>query len=182
MRLPNICNQPVKIRVIYLSLISYMARIDQTIDDEELRHLTTLSQRFSIPAKYQGQIFTDIALSPTEVESGFTELAERKLHYSFFLDLVVMAMADGVLMEEERIMLAQIQRLIQIPSVDMHNLLTFAQTTIGLDINVMVDPMYSYVIDNFFNWAGQSHVRLFKQTSFSINPKTDEYLKAQLGS
>ncbi len=182
MHLPDICRQPIKIRVVYLSLISYMARIDQAIDETELRHLTDLVTRFQIPAKYKGQIFTEVDLSAKEVDEGFMRIAERKLQYSFFLDLIVMAMADGVLMEEERKMLAQIQKLIQISSVDMHNLVTFAQTTLGLDPNAMIDPMYSYVIDNFFNWARQAQVKLFKQTSFSINPQMDEYLKAQLGN
>ena len=91
-----------------------------------------------------------------------------------------MAMADGVLQEEEKRFLAQIRNLIQIPAVDFHNLLNFAQTTGSLDLNSVIDPMYSYVIDGFFSWARQSQVKLYLQTAFALNPKVDAYLKANL--
>ena len=48
------------------------------------------------------------------------------------------------------------------------------------DENTFNDPMYQYFIDNFFQWARKSDVKLFKQTTFAINDKVDEALKADL--
>ena len=180
MNLADITEKKPEIRATYLRLISHMASVDGDLDEKELKHLKGLTEAFQIPEKYQEEIFQEGTLSKSEVEEGFVALKKEHMEYSFFLDLINMAMADKVLMEEERRMLAHIQSLIGISSVDFHNLMNFAQTTISVDLNAVIDPMYSYVIENFFGWARQGHVTLFRQTSFAVEPKVDEYLKGQL--
>lgn len=180
MRLADITKHSLKARVLYLDLISHMAQVDGTLDQVELEHLHALLQAFDVPEKYHAKIIAKSVYEPQEIAAAFEDLKQRKLHYSFFLDLMVMAMADGVLQEEEKRFLAQIRNLLQVPAVDFHNLINFAQTTGSLDLNLVIDPMYSYVIDGFFNWARQGQVKLYHQTAFALNPKVDAHLKANL--
>ena len=158
MRLSDITKHSLKARVLYLDLISLMAQVDGSLDKVELEHLHFLLQSFQVPEKYHARIVAKSEYQPEQISSAFEDLKQRKLHYSFFLDLMVMAMADGVLQEEEKRFLAQIRNLIQIPAVDFHNLLNFAQTTGSLDLNSVIDPMYSYVIDGFFSWARRKDI------------------------
>ncbi|MDX2469591.1 MAG: TerB family tellurite resistance protein [SAR324 cluster bacterium] len=164
----------------YLSLICYMARVDGELDAIEEAHLKTLIQLFEIKPKYEAQIFAKYEYSTEEIEQAFTELKEKGVAYSFLLDLIIMAMADGILMEEERLMLSHIINLLDMPAADYHNLINFAQSTSSLNLETMNDPMFSYVIDSFFLWGRQAQVKLFKQTSFAIDPKIDHYLKTEL--
>jgi len=180
MDLADICKESLETRITYLSLISHMASIDGNLDDKEINHLKNLTDNFKIPKNKQPLIFQEGTLSKDEVESGFADLRKQKLEYSFFLDLINMAMADGILMEEERRMLAHIQTSIGIDNVEFHNLMNFAQTTISVDVHSVIDPMYSYVIENFFGWARQGHIALFQQTAFAVDPVVDQYLKGQL--
>ncbi len=91
-----------------------------------------------------------------------------------------MAIADGVILEPERMMLAQIAGLIGLPHEDFHNLINFIQATSNLDDDNHNDPMFQYVIDMFFQWARQKNVKLFKQTFFAINEHVDAALKKSL--
>ncbi len=180
MRLANINRISVKIRVKYLSLICYMARIDAELDPTEEAHLKKLISLFEVKPKYEAEIFALRDYSPAEIEQDFAELKEKGVAYSFLLDLIIMAMADGILLEEERLMLSHIINLLKLPAADYHNLINFAQSTSSLSLESMNDPMFSYVIDSFFSWGRQSQVKLFKQTSFAIDPKVDHYLKTEL--
>ena len=180
MRLANISNKSIKLRVKYLNLLCYMARIDAELDEVEKGHLTSMTAHFEIKQKYHDQVFEIVDYSQSEIADIFGDFTKQGVAYSFLLDLIVMAMADGVLMEEERLMLAHIVKLIQLPAADYHNLINFAQSTNSLNLESMVDPMFSYVIDSFFSWGRQSHVKLFRQTSFAVDPKIDLYLKNKL--
>ena len=180
MRLPDICRAGMKTRTQYLSLIGYMARIDGQLDDEEVKLLRKLTNRFEVSDKFHDQIFSDHAYSEAEIEEVFNALKSKNLQYSFILDLIAMAIADGVILEPERMMLAQIAGLIGLPHEEFHNLINFAQVVSNLDEETLDDPMYQYFIDNFFLWARKTDVKLFKQTTFAINDKVDEALKANL--
>lgn len=180
MRLPDITKNSISSRVDYLSLISYMAQIDLNLNQKEEALILQMIEKFEIPSKYHSQIMDAKDFTDEQVQEIYGRLMEKKLHYSFFLDLLMMAMADGVIMEKERNMLAHIGRLMSIPSADFFNLLNFAQVSYQFKPDTVVDPMFDYVIDNLLLWARQKYVRLFRQTTFSANPTIDQLLKARL--
>jgi len=180
MRLPDICRTSGKTRLKYLSLVGYMARIDGQMDEEEISLLRKMSKRFQMNEKQEAIIFSEQTFSEKEIEALFIELKEKHLQYSFILDLIAMAIADGIILEPERLMLAQISGLIGLPPEQFHNLVNFSQATSNLDESANNDPMYQYVIDMFFQWARKGDVKLFKQTTFAINDKVDAYLKEDL--
>ncbi|MDH5559590.1 MAG: TerB family tellurite resistance protein [Deltaproteobacteria bacterium] len=180
MRLPNICRTSVKTRVNYLSLISHMARIDNKLDKNEVELLEKMIGNFGLNEKHKERIIKTQDYNDAQIEAIFNEIKSKKLHYSFFLDLIAMAVVDGVIMDEEKIMLGQIVKLIGIPRDDFHNIINFAHSTLGMDVNILIDPMYSYVINSFFDWVHQKNVKIFSQTTLAIDDKIDAYLKNKL--
>lgn len=180
MRLPDICRTSKKIRLKYLSLVGYMARIDGQLDEEEISLLKKMSNRFQMSKEQEKAIFSDQTFSEKEIETIFGELQDKNLQYSFILDLIAMAIADGIILEPERLMLAQISGLIGLQPEAFHNLVNFAQATSNLAEGGNHDPMFQYVVDMFFQWARNKDVKLYKQTTFAINDKVDAYLKEDL--
>ncbi len=180
MRLPDICRTSIKTRLKYLSLVGYMARIDGQLDEKEISLLKKMSNRFQMSEPQEELIFSDKTFSEQEIEKIFIELKEKNLQYSFILDLITMAIADGIILESERMMLAQISGLIGLQPEEFHNLVNFAQATSNLAEGGNSDPMFQYVIDMFFQWARNKDVKLYKQTTFAINDKVDAYLKEDL--
>jgi len=180
MNLPNICQKTMENRVQYLSLIGYMGRIDGQLDAEEIALLEKMVKRLEVSTEYHEKVFSQQSYSEEQIEAVFKELKQNDLQYSFFLDLITMAIADGIILEPERMMLAQIAGLIGLPHEEFHNLINFIQATSSLDEHNHNDPMYQYVIDMFFQWARQKNVTLFKQTFFAINENVDAALKKNL--
>ncbi len=180
MKLPDIRRKKVMLRVQYLSLIGYMARIDGKLDEKEVELLKKMVLQFNIVQKHEPAIFTQQNFNKSQINAIFGELKQNQLHYSFILDLIAMAIADGIIMEPERLMLAQIAHLIGLKHEEFHNLMNFAQATSNLSDDNHNDPMFQYVIEMFFQWARQKDVKLFKQTTFAINDKVDSTLKRNL--
>ena len=167
-------------RVQYLTLIGHMARIDGKFDKKEALLLQKMANQFKIAKKHHDAIFKKQEISNRKIKSIFNELKANQLHYSFILDLIAMATADGIILEPERLMLSQISRLIGLKHEEFHNLLNFAQATSSLNDDNHNDPMFQYVIEMFFRWARQKDVKLYKQTTFAINEKIDKTLKEDL--
>ena len=180
MKLPDIRRKRVKLRVQYLSLIGYMARIDGNLDKQEIELLNKMVQQFQISKKHETTIFAKQDFNQAKIKTVFQDLKSNQLHYSFILDLIAMATADGIIMEPERLMLSHISRLIGLKHEEFHNLINFAQATSNLTEDNHDDPMYEYVIEMFFQWARQKDVKLYRQTTFAINDNIDTTLKMNL--
>lgn len=180
MRLSDITRKSVKIRLQYLSLIAHMARIDGKIDEEEIKLLEKMVKRFRIPRKHEKAVFAEQDFSDQKIQEIFDELQKNQLQHSFMLDLITMAIADGIILEPERLMLVQISRLVGLKHEEFHNLINFAQATSNLNDSDHNDPMFQYVIEMFFKWARKKDVKLFNQTTFAINDTIDRNLKNDL--
>ena len=177
MRLPDISKKGIKIRAEYLSLIGYMARIDGEFDKKEVTLLRKMVTDFKISEKYKEQIFSKKPFTDQQIKETYNKLKSNNLHHSFILDLIAMALADGVILQTERMMLIQIAELIGLEHDEFHRLINFAQATSNLNEDNHNDPMYQYVIDLFFQWARHKDVKLYKQTTFALNEKVDAFLK-----
>lgn len=180
MRLPNICRTKVRARITYLSLISYMAQIDQAMNPGEVELLNQMIQKLGIHEKHYAQILAPKSYSDEEIQELYEQLHEAGLHYSFFMDLLMMAMADGLIQPDEKKLLAHVGHLVSLPGSDFYNLLNFAQVSYQFKPGLSLDPMFDYVIDNLLLWARQKHVRLFQQTTFSAYEEIDLQLKSRL--
>lgn len=180
MKLKNITSKSLEVREQYLELIGYMARIDGDLHKTELALWQKMMDKFAIPDKRKEKIFAVQKITEEEIDSRYNVLKENQLHYSFLVDLLTMALADNVIMDAERLMLSRIGKLIGIPHDEFHNLINFAQAITGIDINETIDPMYSYVIEMFFQWIKKEKITIYQQTTLAINEQVDEYLKNKL--
>jgi len=177
MQLLRLLDKNLEIRVAYLSMVARMASADGTLDDEELAFLRHKLEVFAIPEAEQTRILTPAKLDPTELQAVFRELVKENLHYSFLLDLIIMAVADGHIQNREREMLQKVKQYIGIPSSDYHNLINFAQASAGRDDIEKIDPAHLNVLESFYRWAKEFLVPLYDQTGFALNPKVDQDLK-----
>lgn len=180
MTLPDILEFDATTRSLYLRLVAHMAAVDGDLDDSEVALLEQMAHRFDLGEADKQQIKGKVRLSDEEIKAGFEDLKAKKLEYSFLLDLISMAMADGLLHDAEKVYLAKINDLVGIPRSDFHNLIYFAQAARNVEDPKTMDPMLGYVFDNFFRWARQEHVRLFRQTTFAPSQSVDSYLKHEL--
>ena len=180
MNLPTICDSRKKLRISYLSLINYMARIDGQLDKKEISLLRKMILKFCLLDQDSKKIFTNKEFSKKQINKIFCQLKKDNLHYSFILDLIAMALADGVILQPEKIMLAQISVLLGLTKDEFYNLINFSQATSKIKLNVCIDPMYQYVIEMFFVWVKNKKVTLYQETTLSINDKVDAFLKYDL--
>ncbi len=180
MRLKNITSKSLKVRVQYLELIGHMARIDGDLHEKELALWEKMMENFDIPEKRKQKLFIAQKITDEEINSKFNILEKNQLHYSFLVDLITMALADGVLLDAERLMLSQIGQLIGVPHDEIHNLVNFSQAITGIDIDKTIDPMFSYVIEMFFQWVKKEKITIFRQTTLALDDEVDDYLKNQL--
>ncbi|MCP4641702.1 MAG: hypothetical protein GY851_14765, partial [bacterium] len=102
------------------------------LEDDELALLRKMTDRFGITEKHFPRIFNKQSYTDEQIAEIFQDLKKKDLHYSFILDLIAMALADGVILDPERMMLVQIVELIGIDRVEFHNLINFAQATSSL--------------------------------------------------
>jgi len=180
MNLADITQVAVNSRFLYLQMVGHMASVDGNLDDSELELLTNMIHRFELSQEMEAELLKLPRLSDEQIKDGFNEIQSENLQYSFILDLIIMAMADGFLHDAERVYLAKINDWIKIPRADFHNLIYFAQTATMIEDTKNIDPMLQYVIDNFYLWARQSHINLFHQTHFAKSESVDQYLKNEL--
>lgn len=182
MRLSNITRQPAKARVLYLKAMASLGNVDGTFSDEEISLLKQKISTFDVPEKYRDDILAGKILSSSELEEIFGYLKTKKLHHSFFLDMIAMAVSDGVLEYEEQQHLAKLQKLMGLTINAYYNLLHFAQLASQKTIEQLSDPMFFSSVLNMFEWAQEARVKLYHQTTFSIQHEVDEFLKMEYQS
>jgi uncharacterized tellurite resistance protein B-like protein len=180
MNLPTICDSSKKLRISYLTLINYMAGIDGQLDNKEISLLRNMIQKFSLSEQDSKKIFIEQKFSKNQIDKIFSHIKKDNLHYSFILDLIAMASADGVILQPEKLMLAQISGLIGLTNDEFYNLINFSQATSNIKLDGCIDPMYQYVITLFFDWVKNKKVILFQETTLAIDDKVDAFLKNDL--
>lgn len=180
MALPDICKKGISVRQCYLSLIFYMANIDGSVDPSERSLIVKMADRFRLPSlSLEGREETP-NYSEKEIKDAFTILKLQNLHYSFFLDLIAMALADGSILESEKMMLAQIAGLLELGNEEFYSLINFSQAVSNIDVKLGFDPMFEYAINDFCRWVSENSVTLYQQTILAIDEDVDRYLKKRL--
>ena len=180
MNLPDIALAPKYSREVYFSLLTHMAHVDENLDESEVELLKSEAKRLGLNESDAKTIMARGKMDESEVDRGFDAIRKERMEYSFLLDLIFMAMADGFLHDNERVYLAKINDRVAVSRADFHSLVYFAQSSLGVKSPDEIDPMVEYMIENFFRWARQDHVRLYRQTTFALNEEVDLFLKNEL--
>ena len=157
-----------------------MANIDGHMDKNEQLLINKMYEHFALskPKDKKNDKLRDY--TEEKIAKDFQKLKINNLHYSFFLDLIAMALADGYIMDSEKMMLAQIAELLELGNEEFYSLINFSQAVSNIDIETGFDPMFEYVINNFFQWIKENNVTLYHQTTLAFDSDVDQYLKNRL--
>ena len=87
----------------YLTLVAAVAASDGALHPDELALLERWMAQFSLAEKSRQVVLAAAKQESLSLEAIKRRLAKTDLVYSLMLDMLGMAMADGVLMDEEKI-------------------------------------------------------------------------------
>ena len=144
--------------------------------------LETKADQLDISREQIQEIIERKDFSKKEINSAFCKFKEVDLHYSFILDLIAMAAADGVVLDSEKLLLAQIAKWIGLDNYEFYNLVYFVFVSSCIDKKGMIDPIFQYVIENFTQWVKRRKVAIYQETTLSTCQEVDSHLKRGLSS
>ena len=100
--MPSISQYPHDNRKDYLLLIAAVAAADSELHPDELELLTRWMDEFELPMESRQEVLAAAYLEPHDLVELEKRLADTDLAYSLILDMMGMAMADGILMDRKR--------------------------------------------------------------------------------
>ena len=110
-------------------------------------------------------------------------LAKTDLVYSLMLDMMGMAMADGVLQDNEVALLREMASGLKVDQIDFQILIEFVHSAHQASQLSNPEPLYEHNIDSAFKLLRKRKVRLFRHTLLcATSPGYDEQLKERWGN
>ena len=180
MDIPDILKYSWQQRRDYLLLIAAVAASDGSIHPDELSLLNKWMGSFKLPPKSQKSILATANQAPLKLEELERRLANSDLIFSLMLDMMGMAMADGVLMDDEMEMLRGVAENLLINPTDFNILIEFVHSAHQASMLTNPEPLYEHNIDSAFRLMRKRKVRLFPHTLLcSTSPAFDKRLKAR---
>jgi uncharacterized tellurite resistance protein B-like protein len=177
---PDITRHPWEHRRDYLILVSAIAASDGELHPDELKLLTGWMDRFELPPEAREAVLHVANRGDVDLVEIATRLASTPLTWSVMLDMMGMAMADGVLMDDEILLLRGLASVLQIDPVDFNILIDFVHSAHQAAQISNPEPLYEHAIESAFQLLSKRHVKLFKHTRLCVNyPEYDTLLKAR---
>lgn len=179
-KLPDIKDYPWQCRRDYLMLVAAVAVIDQELHPDEIRLLEGWIDDFKLTPKSRQAVLEVLNRKPLNRESIERRLGRTDLVYSLMLDLMGMAMADGVLMDNEIHLLRGIADNLNIDPIDFNILIEFIHSAHQAAKETSPEPLYEHNIESAFKLLAKKKVRLFPHTLLCVSsPEFDSALKAR---
>jgi len=160
----DIASYPDQQREDYLLLIAAVAASDGSIHPDELALLNSWMDSFHLSESSRQAILSTIHRTSIDVEEVEERLANTKLVYSLILDMMGMAMADGVLMDDEIFLLQTVAEKLEIETTDFRILLEFVHAAHQASMLSNPEPLYEYNIQSAFQLMKKRKVQLFPHT------------------
>ena len=110
-------------------------------------------------------------------EETIKDFRKKKMVYSFFLDMIALTIADGIIQDNEHKLLARVCNELGLQLNFMHNLLYFSLSSSYTQLDELFEPIYQTFFDTVLHWIKELDALIFNQTTFSINPEVDSLLK-----
>ena len=177
--LPDISEYSWQKRRDYLTLVAAVAASDNKLHKSELALLEDWLGAFKLKDKSRDAVMA-VARGKVKLDQPAVErrLAGTNLVYSLLLDLMGMAMADGVLMDKEIALLRRIAAHLKVDALAFDILIEFVHAvyqSAGMD---SPEPLYEYSIESAFSLLQKNGVKLFRHTLLCVaSPECDENLK-----
>jgi hypothetical protein len=145
-----------------------------------LRLLNKWLEEFRLPAKSREYVLAVAQRKPVELGAIEKRLARTDLACSILLDMMGMAMADGVLMDNEILLLQGVAEALGVDPIQFDVLIEFVHSTHQAAQLTNPEPLYEHNIEAAFQLLKKHRVRLFPHTLLCVsNPRYDAELKAR---
>ena len=175
---PNILQHPWEHRRDYLILVAAIAASDSELHPDELRLLTTWMDRFNLTGEARGEVLRVANRGEIDLVQIARQLASSPLTWSVMLDMMGMAMADGVLMDDEILLLRGLAAELKIDPIDFNILIEFVHSAHQAAQLSNPEPLYEHAIESAFELLRKRQVKLFDHTRLCVNyPEYDRQLK-----
>ena len=176
--LPEISAYPWRWRRDYLMLVAAVAVSDEDLHPDELELLKRWIEQFRLPPKSRPAVLEVLNNQPLDRSRIEKRLSRTDLVYSLVLDLMGMAMADGILMDKEIHFLRGIAENLEIDPIDFNILIEFIHSAHQAAQLDNPEPLYEHNIESAFQLMLKRNVRLFPHTLLCVSsPDYDHKLK-----
>ena len=162
--LKNIADYPSEQRQDYLLLIAAVAASDGAIHPDEMNLLSSWMDSFKLSDASREVILANIHKPATDLEQLEKKLARTELVFSLMLDMMGMAMADGVLMDDEIYMLRDVAENLNLSARDFDILIEFVHSAHQASMLSNPEPLYEHNIQSAFQLMRKRKVQLFPHT------------------
>ena len=175
---PDITQYPWQRRKDYLMLVAGVAASDDDLHPDELALLNRWLEQFHLPPKSCEAVLAIAHRKPLRRNEVARRLSRTDLKYSLMLDLMGMAMADGVLMDREIGMLREVADVLDLDPIDFNVLIEFIHSAHQAAQLDNPEPLYEHNIESAFQLLRDKQVRLFPHTLLCVsNSDYDRRLK-----
>ena len=175
---PDITQYPQKVRVDYLKLVAAMAAADGYLHPAETALLQRWMTDFALDESAQKEVLEVAQAKPDDQTVLKQPLEGTPLVYSLVLDMVTMAMVDGVLMDEERLLLLEVAAHLGLHYKEFSILIEFVHSAYQAATLINPEPLYEHNIETAFELFRRKEALLFPHNLFCTNsPGYDSQLK-----
>lgn len=169
-------------RTDYLLLVAAVAAVDGSLPQEERNLLDRWMDDFQLPPESRDMINAATKQEIPELGQIQLRLAGTDLNYSLMLDMMGMAMVDGVLMDKEVDLLAEVAENIKIDPIEFNILIEFVHSAHQASQLSNPEPLYEHNIDSAFHVLRDRKVCLFSHTLLCATSRDyDQKLKLRWG-
>ena len=169
-------------RTDYLLLVAAVAAADGIVPAEERQLLDRWMEAFALPPESRDKVNAVANQEMPDLEAIQQRLAGTDLIYSLMLDMMGMAMVDGVLRDNEIDLLAEVAHKLNFNPIDFNILIEFVHSTHQASQLSNPEPLYEHNIDSAFQLLRKLKVRLFPHTLLcATSAEFDRQLKSRWG-
>ena len=155
-------------RINYLQLLVYFSKIDDDYDPHEAKFLKKLADSIDISREDFDKV-VESKITEKEFEETIKDFRKKKMVYSFFLDMIALTIADGIIQDNEHKLLARVCNELGLQLNFMHNLLYFSLSSSYTQLDELFEPIYQTFFDTVLHWIKELDALIFNQTTFSIS-------------
>jgi tellurite resistance protein len=167
-RLPDISSYPPARRRDYLMLVAAVAASDNELHPDELSLIEEWMHHFELPARYRREVLAAARHEGGDLAKVQRRLSKTDLKYSLLLDMMGMAMADGILMDDERALLQDVADALSLDPIEFNIMIDFVHAAHQASALTSPEPLYEYNISSAFELFRDRQVRLFAHTLLCV--------------
>ena len=174
----SIASYPPARRRDYLMLVAAVAASDAELHPDELGLLERWMREFQLPSRYKREVLDTARQGRNDIAKAERRISKTDLKYSLLLDMMGMAMADGVLMDDERTLLREVADALGIDPIDFSIMIEFVHAAHQASFLDSPEPLFEYNIRSAFELFRERRMRLFEHTLLCVSsPEFDHALK-----